>query len=497
MNRGFKIYFKEGKKASASTLKNKGNYIRFYTFLMVKLLSLVFIPLYSLARLAQVRLTKSVKDDNEIEFTKSLKSSDSFKNFWTIYLADGFKLLYILGNILVITLATGILYAVGFGLEQFIISQMRNFNVMISVLFAIPGALVLVIYLLTLPFKYVPNAHIVDSSSEDVGASKVLYYSFNALKKTGKKTLFVSYLLELLFNLLYFVVVLVVYLILNEIFILELTVFVVILLALPYFYVFPKIALTFSVARYCLYEDVVYDQLIANKKVSGIAIKDVTTKNVATPKQMLNHIFSNEDSEETEIAKMSALLNMKNLYKVEEKTPEQIKKETEEKILATPIDEFDLTIEKSVEEVVEELPVFEEAAEEVVEELPVFEEAVEEVVEELPVFEEAIEEVVEELPVFEEAAEEVVEELSVYEEATEEVVEELSVYEEAAEEVVEELPVFEEATEEVVEELPVFEETVEEVVEELPVFEEATEEVVEETEVSEELELFDIENEVE
>jgi hypothetical protein len=97
---------------------------------------------------------------------------------------------------------------------------------------------------------------------------------------------------------------------------------------------------------------VVYDQLIANKKVSGIAIKDVTPSTKPTSKQLLNEIFSNDNSEEQQVAKMSALLNMKNLYPTVEKTQDEIEAE----ILATPVEEFDLSVEckKEEPEIVEE-----------------------------------------------------------------------------------------------------------------------------------------------
>ena len=453
MNRGFKAYFKEGKKAAASTLKNKNNYFRFYMFLMVKILSIVLIPFYSLVRLAQVRLVKSVKDDNDIEFTKTIKSSDTFKNCWTVYISDGFKLMYVLGNILVIILGTGVLFGIGFALEQFILTQMRFFNVMLSVFFAIPWAVVLLIYLLLLPFKYVPNAYIVDSNDE-VPASKVLYYSFNALKKTGKKTLFLSYLIEFLFNGLFIATLALIAVILDLVFITELVVLITVVLSVSYIFIYPRISLIFAVFRYCLYEDVVYDQLIANKKVSGIAIKEVTTKKIPTSKEMLKEIFTNDDTEEKELARMSALLNMKNEYKVEEKSLTQ--SDIEAKILATPVEEFDSLNVSNIAEQVEETLV-ETQTEEVVE--PVVEETLVETQ-----TEEDIEPVVEETPV-ETQAEEVVETVVEVqaEEVTESVVEE-TVVETQTEEVIEtvvEETVVETQTEEVIK--PVVEETVVEV----------------------------------
>ena len=380
------------------------------------------------------------------------------------------KLLYVLGIILTIVLGTGVLFLVGTFLQQFIVSQDRYFSLQLGVIFAIPGAIVLLIYLCLLPFIYVPNAYVIDSN-DGVEVSKTLYYSLNAMKKQGKGTLLLTYLSEFGFTLLYAGLVALIGVILDQFLVVELAVFICSLLALPYFWLAPYATLTFQVARYCLYEDVVYDQLIAYKKVSGVAIKDVTTKSKPTANQMLNHVFSNESTESLDIAKMSALLNMEKQF-AEVKSP--IEKDLKEKILSTPVDEFD-KLRKAEEPVIEEII---EEVEELVEESVEIEELTEEVVE--------IEELTEEVVEIEELTEEAVEVEKLVEEAVEveELTEEAIEVEESTEEVIE----VEELTEEPVEVEELTEEPVE--IEELTVeaveVEELTEEAIEVEELIEE-----------
>ena len=484
MNKGFKVYFKEGMKNSKKTLKGKGNLLRYYLFLALVVLSIVCPLLLPVLCMASFRLARQAKYENNIEVCKLLKPSDNSKNYWTLVLVGLMKGLLFLAMLLVVAFLIGVCFLFGYGV-QFVIG---DYSGIIPLAFMVPGAVLLLIFLLVYPFATVPASFLVENTDGE-NASKVLFDSVHALKKTGKRTLFATYLVQYLITIgILAVGIIVPYLpvyFMQDYLGLGLTIILFTVSSVIMLKILPKYDLAFAIARLSLFEDLSTDVYKASQRVKGLSIKGIESIVV---EDTLTALFECDD---TAVKRVEEVIREAQEIKVvsvveeqqvqEEVTPVVTEEQLEPKVETAPAEEV---VETKVEKVIPEVKKPEtpkvEAKKVVetkpVEEKPVVEEpVVEEVVQEEPAVEETMP-VEEAEPILEEVTEESSLEEEVLEEnSNEELVEEL-VEEPAAEEVeneeVAEETVEEPAAEEVENE-EVVEETVEELLEELE--EEATE----------------------
>ena len=460
MNRGFKFYFREGLKYSSKTLKEKGNFLRFFLFMMVTAFSVLCPLLLPAVSMAYFRLARQVKYEQNIEVCKLFKACDNPKNYWTVILVDLMKgLLYIaMIFILVLLVCLSALLSGGIAL---LLNGVREF-----ILLAIPAVILLVAFILIYPYSTVPTAFIVDNN-DGINPTKALFDSVHALNKTGKRTYFATCLVEYLITMGILAVGIIVpslpYLFMQDFFGLGLT--IILFLVSMYFVIklVVKFNLAFMVARYSLFEDLTTDKYKAGQRVEGVAVKGIESMTV---QEKLEALFE----EDANVQRLNNIIN-----ETEELSVVSCVKE--EPVVGQPIDTPVLIVE---EVVVEDKPVVEEqVTEEIKEEIEEPQEVTEEaVVEEESVFveESTPEEVVEET----EESQVTPQEQTPVEEP---VVEEIVLVEESTPEEVEEEPIIEEGTStneevEVISEEPVVEETA-------PVEESTPEEVEEESMVEE------------
>lgn len=196
MNKGFTAYYKEGYKAAKNTFKNNGNLLKYYAYVLMSLLSNLLIFTKPITDIMGFRLLKMIKNDENINLLEATELTDNRKIYWTYLVAKSIKALMYIGIILTIALAGGLLFLIGLSLYPISGLSIRP-NV-----FVISVAIVLAIFIIAIPLTSVPVGCVVENN-DSIGASKVASYSVNKLKKSGKLTWIIAYILEYLIKIIF------------------------------------------------------------------------------------------------------------------------------------------------------------------------------------------------------------------------------------------------------------------------------------------------------
>lgn len=398
MNRGFKKYYNEGYNNAKEALKKKGNLCRYYLYVFVSLLSYLFIFAKPVIDMAGVRLLKMIRADKEIAVSKAISSSDNAKSYWTSMLAYVIKGLMILAIILVIAIL-GFALA-GFGYAIYSASAFSDELYYLPIIFMIPAVVILAIFIIALPILTVPISYIADTNP-NMGASKVLFLSVDSLKKTGKGTLFLSYLIEGLIKLIFILIPFGFYAYLYNNLLSEpaevmgimigVAILVTIVDAIVYVLFITKFIVGLKLSRILLFEDLVLDNFNGAKRLTGIEFKEEKSEY----KSKLERLFDHTDGSHKDASLLSQLREI-NATRVNKDTS-NIELTLEEMAVINAIPESDLSDMKALKE---ELELQIEAASSVENE-EIVDESFEEVIE--PEADEIIEENIE--PVEEEITE--------------------------------------------------------------------------------------------
>ena len=296
MNRGFKVYFKEGLKALKGFLTKKTNllsyYFYYYVFIFAKMCPF-FAPL---ADLSLIKMTRMIRDEHTISVTRSFYASNSPKNYWTLFVAGLLKS-FIVSAIFSLIFAVGVILAmagtgIGFLLDI-------DYWFIIPIVLVLPVIVYSIYVTIVLPFRHVPNAYIIDFNN-NLGASEVVHASFRAMKERGKITLFASYFVESLFAQIYVIFTAAVvgvslFLLYENEYLINILVFEGIFLILGLLLYAPVVNIIFSVFRLSLFEDVCAAHITGPVKVTGVNLKkiNVVDKEV-TVNEMLEDLFDAE-----------------------------------------------------------------------------------------------------------------------------------------------------------------------------------------------------------
>lgn len=291
MNRGFKTYYKEGYKASKETLKKKGNLLRYNLFIIMSFLTYLVIIFKPVMDMAKTRLLKLVRNDKEITISKAIQASDNAKSFWTCLIGQVVKGLMIASVILAIILVSCLLFLLGIAI--YTAASLAEELKILPFIFAAPGAILIIIILCFIPIATAPIGYVVDTNP-NMGVSKVLFASVDALKKDGKRTIFVSYLLESLIKIVFILIPVIPAIVFSQLSVditeaaLLITLLIVILIVdiVVYILVMSKFMLAFKVSRLLLLEDLVLDNFNGTKRLTGIEFK-VDNKNTKNKLEML------------------------------------------------------------------------------------------------------------------------------------------------------------------------------------------------------------------
>ena len=403
MNRGFKYYFRQGIKASGKTMVKNKNYIKYFLYGLAEIFGRMLILPGLIFDLANVRLAKLVRDENQITISDTFKSGSKAKSLWTLFLV------YIMMGILFVAGAAMILIAtVIFAVIGAAIGYMFGQNIMIilAILFALPGIVVLIVYSIIAPFYISPATYVIDTHEND-SMSVVLKKCFAAMRKTGKWITFSNYLISALIKTAYIVVYavlgggfLALSISLGKIEVLSKVVYLVALIIIligiaGYIFGAPIFSLTTKVANYGLYEDLVENP--EDKRINGLYVKKFEKRFVPVKSLESSLTLLFDETEEENIMLEDELKKSKAEQHVEDTNNTDLEENND--------NTEELDVDNNVEASTDETPSVEETNEEV----PVAEEVQDEVtVEEQAVNEEVQEEVkVDEEPSIEKNAEEV------------------------------------------------------------------------------------------
>ena len=147
MNQGFVSYFRDANEVSKNIFKKKINVIKYYFMALASLVSSIFIFLAPIFSLANIRVV-----------LKSFAASNTAKSYWNVLLVSVFKLILFISGILLIAVFTAILVLFGIGVSGI---NTRATNI-VCIIFAVPGAIALLIYLFLFPFYVAPMNFIID-----------------------------------------------------------------------------------------------------------------------------------------------------------------------------------------------------------------------------------------------------------------------------------------------------------------------------------------------
>lgn len=277
MNRGFITYFKEALSASFKTIvKNKGHF-KFYLYFFLELLARVLIVPGVLFDVANARFAKTVKNEKQIKILDSFKNASKGKAILDAIVASLLKGLIFLAGVLVIALFTAVLFLLGFSIGY--LTGDINKVFLFGLYFCIPGAIVLIGYLLLFPFFYCAYGYVIDTDKSTSGG-EALTKSFETFKRKGKLTLLLNNLVPFLavaafggLTFLLYVILLNVHAANMTAFTAFLVMFVLFVCAAVALFFLPLVVTTAKVANVLLYEDIVDDFINESKTVVGVKIR--------------------------------------------------------------------------------------------------------------------------------------------------------------------------------------------------------------------------------
>ena len=337
MNQGFVSYFRDANEVSKNVFKKKINVIKYYFMALASLVSSIFIFLAPIFSLANIRVAREAKVNKNINVLKSFAASNTAKSYWNVLLVSVFKLILFLSGILLIAVFTAILVLFGIGVSGI---NTRATNI-VCIIFAVPGAIALLIYLFLFPFYVAPMNFIIDKKPS-MGISNILYNSVNSVKKTGKRTIFlinlVYYLLLLLFTLVFFLIPVVLFFINSGVYrhtaIFIAGVITLAIVLIPFLYFLPRILFARKLAIISLYNDSIelneydnenieeYFKISIEKKDKEKKKKDSKKKIKAKRKEeLLISLFSDSKTDGSEIIEEEKPKSLEEIECEEAKEP--------------------------------------------------------------------------------------------------------------------------------------------------------------------------------
>ena len=271
MNRGFAFYFKNAMKSSSATIWKNKHILQLWTYFFAELLARVTVLFSAIFDLADIRQAKIAHKEEKMYIAEPLKVATKGKPFWTMVLTIIVEAFILLGGAMLIAVATGILYLIGF-----IVSNLVTVPWYTVWLFCVPGGLALLVYALIMVLIFSPTPYIIETNP-DLGVYETIKICFDTMKSNGKATAFLNFFIPTLLELLmpaicgagFYAVwrfVPAQYKLISYAGCMIVSV-VFILLTIPMFDLAKKIA------QKNLFEDIVLDPVNANKRTVGINIK--------------------------------------------------------------------------------------------------------------------------------------------------------------------------------------------------------------------------------
>lgn len=296
MNKGYKYYKSEAKKGLKS-LKGFG-IVKYNLWIILSILASILIIPIPLVVVMNVRLHKNMVGEHEVNITESLEVAGNKGIYRKTLKSLLVVVLLFLSVILFASLIDGVLLLLGMGfvdgfmLEEFFL----NF-------FLIPGALFVLIFLIALPFIYIPVGNVIDANP-NLNVRDILRLCLNKLKYEGKGTLFLNlFLMFTKINIIYAIFYLLIffdsyYIDSTYIILFENSLYVIAYIV--FFFIVARIIAKHMIISTLLYEDILVDNMVGERVVSGVNLKVLN-------KSKTNNILASLFSDVTEIDEIDTI----------------------------------------------------------------------------------------------------------------------------------------------------------------------------------------------
>ena len=201
MNRGVIAYMREGNRCAKNTFKNFINTFKFYFLQIVIFFGALCTFTLPFVTVASVRVARLAERDEDIQIFKSFERMDNSKTFWSILGFYFFYGIFFLAGLVLLSILAGILFGAGL-----LIGGLNTTGIIIGGVLAFPLAIMLLAFLIIYPFMFAPALYLYDCNPK-LGISGMFYNSVDAMRKTGKWTIFMTAFITGLRHLLWLVLI--------------------------------------------------------------------------------------------------------------------------------------------------------------------------------------------------------------------------------------------------------------------------------------------------
>lgn len=368
MNRGYKFYYRNALRQSGKAIIVNKGHLKYYIYLLIEMLarlSLIFSPLISLSNIA---LSKEIKNNGKVNPFKALSSSNTFKSFWAIVLAEILKFLMFLAGLIIFALLTAALGAIGLAIASLSNSIQPA---ACAILFALPGMIATVVYCIVYPIFFSPVTYIIETNP-DLGYGKAMEICYKAMKEKGFFTYLAILLWPTLLNVAFAIVniaigagLIFIFQQSKEFIFFAIIITMIVVSALVYF--LPILDLTTRTAHVWLLDDIIdLQEKEVVQSTRGIYVKDFKSDKVGIEniKNNLIRLFDNtsdldnqigEDNQNQESEENITEQDVENTEVVEEESVEDVDNETANESLAVEDEQQLPTEEETVKSDEEEV----------------------------------------------------------------------------------------------------------------------------------------------
>ncbi len=310
----YKFYSKNAGKCCKGIFKSGRNFIRYYLFTLLRIISLPITLLHSFVMEGYFnQLSKISNNEKNLRIADSYKDMSNHKRLFNVLLGGIFSKIIKLAILFLIIFFVSILMLFAFSIDLMVS------NDVIYLIALIPTGIAIIIYLLYLIFIYIPVEMILEEKDDlsYVFASKL---SFTKMKLNESKNIIISYFLEYVVKVLAIALIVVLFIISTSSNLEFLALISTILLILYLFFI-PNYSLKHQMIRFMVRRDIIvindYNELSSiNEKVFSTKIKNI------------NDLFK-KDEKVKNIIKQSSIV-VENRTEIEESEKNDIKKLIEE-----------------------------------------------------------------------------------------------------------------------------------------------------------------------
>lgn len=298
MNKGLFAYLKLGLATSKKVIKGrKVSIFKYYFLFLSTILSYLFILPAPAFIQANIRMNKQNAEKQTYELAKIFVDTDNPKAYWTALMATVIKVVLFLSGVILIGGLCGLLFYVGS-----LLAAATNIGIL-QILFLIPGVIGLVAFIVGFNIVFAPLFYYLNNDST-LNITKAFNASVRTMKEQGKKTIFFLDFLHILINGGYLAIATLICssLMTGGASIKVIGYLLIIVFAVIYLFVAPRLGMTHRLAKYELLKDIMIDPNLAE---NPSLVKEKMIKQGLSKDEFLVNLFDKkqeaalqEDAEE-------------------------------------------------------------------------------------------------------------------------------------------------------------------------------------------------------